>query len=187
MTRWGLALGALALLLAFVGTRTAGSPSAASQSATPAANAGTGGALDPTATDPYRDFLAKLTTNLGVGDAATVDAAIRTTLKRTLDERRAAGDLSAAEATAIKARIDAAEVPLGPIGGHRGGFDRGGFGGPFGGRDRGGFAPGGPFEGRGRDDRNDREDGPADEDDPTDAESGLPETSAPAAAATPTL
>lgn len=207
MTRWGLAFGALALLLVVVGTRAAGSSSVAAQSATPAANAGTGGTTagdattDPAATDPYQDFLAKLATNLGVADAAQVDAAIRTTLKQTVDERQAAGDLSTDEATAIKSRIDAADVPLGLIGGRHGGFDRGGPGGPFGGKDgvaRGGpngpfggrghgdFArggPGGPFEGR---DRDDRDDGPSDEGDSA-AESGLPETQAPNATPSPTL
>lgn len=189
MTRWGLAFGALALLLVFVGTRASGSSSVAAQSATPAAGTGVGGTtVDSATTDPYQDFLAKLATNLGVADAAAVDAAIRTTLKQTVDERLAAGDLSANDATAIKERIDAADVPLGIIGGRHGGIARGGFGGPFDGREPGGFdgrGHGGPFEGRDdRDDRDDSTDGDA-----ADTASGLPESEpeTPATTPSPTL
>ena len=186
MTRWGFVLGALALLLVFVGTRASGSSSVTAQTdtAAPAADATT----DPAATDPYQDFLAKLATNLGVADAAQVDAAIRTTLKQTVDERLAVGDLSANDATAIKERIDAADVPLGMLGGRHGGFARDGLDGPFGGHDRGDFArggPGGPFEGRDRDDRRDSEDDATDQDDPADTASGLPETEPETPTATP--
>lgn len=82
----------------------------------------------------YQDFVAGLATNLGVADSATVDSAIRTTLKQMVDAEFNAGNISANAATALKESIDAAESPLG-VGGFGG---RGGFGGPDGRGGRGG-------------------------------------------------
>jgi hypothetical protein len=79
----------------------------------------------------YDAFVAALAANLGISDPATVDAAIKTTLKQQVDDRLAAGEISANEATALKERIDAGD--FGPflfgIGGHKDGI-----GGPRGGQ-----------------------------------------------------
>jgi hypothetical protein len=102
------------------------------QDATPVPSTGTAtpGNTQDGARSRYQEFVASLATNLGVADADTVDSAIRTTLKQMVDAEFAAGNISANDATALKAAIDAAESPL----------RIGGFGG------RGGFGPG---EGRG--------------------------------------
>ncbi len=88
-----------------------------------------------TAGDSYQDFLDQLAANLGGTDAAALDAAIRTTLKQTVDARLAAGEISANAADALKQQIDTADVPLrhvgligGRLGGGLDGLGRGGFG-----------------------------------------------------------
>lgn len=81
----------------------------------------------------YQEFVAALATNLGIADAATVDTAIRTTLKALVDTELAAGDLAANDATAMKEAIDAAEAPI-----RVGGFGRGGGFGAHGGMKPGG-------------------------------------------------
>lgn len=60
----------------------------------------------------YDAFLDALAANLGVADGETVDAAIRTTLKQTIDERLAAGEISANLAADLKAAIDSGEYPI---------------------------------------------------------------------------
>jgi len=126
-----------ALALVLIGTR--GAAIGGAQTATPAA--GVGGVADPATADAsspfasdaaarYDEFLAKLAANLGIADPAAVDRALRDTLKQEVDESAAAGELSTAEAEAIKARIDAAEML--PVAGLAG--PRGGWGGPSGGR-----------------------------------------------------
>ena len=60
----------------------------------------------------YADFLDALAVNLGVADGATVDAAIKTTQKQLIDERLAAGEISADLATELKAAIDSGEYPV---------------------------------------------------------------------------
>jgi hypothetical protein len=147
MKPWGFVFGALALSLMLVGMRLMETVPAGAQStaATPAAsssiapsNAQPG--AKPDGFDPaqrYDDFVAKLAANLGQTDATKVDAAIRATLKQTIDEQQAAGDLTADQATALKQRIDTADVPLGFMGGPRGGMDHGGFNGRDGGPDHG--------------------------------------------------
>ncbi len=140
MTRWKTIVGVLGLLLVLAGTRAFSIETTNAQSSaagTPAA--GDSGATSSD-TDPaqlYQDFLTKLTTNLGETDTARVDQAIRDSLKQVVDDRQAAGDLTAEQATALKERIDANDIPigLGGPGGH-------GFRGPHGG-DMGRSGPGG--------------------------------------------
>lgn len=180
MTRFQIVLSVVVLALVLLGTRALGTESTRAQTApaTPAADA-VGGAVDATDDDDnalpdprqsmaarYDDFLARLAASLGT-DPAALDAALRTTLKEEIDERQAAGDLSAAGATAIKTEIDAAEaLPIGGFGGPLGGFhghgEGRGHGGPFGpgpgGHHGPGFRSGGPWA----DDRRGEE--PADDD-----------------------
>lgn len=153
MTRWKTGVGVLGLLLVLAGTRAIGNETTSAQSnaaGTPAAGDSSTKATDTDETQLYQDFVAKLTTNLGETDTARVDAAIRTSLKQLVDDRLAAGDISANQATALKERIDADGIPFG-LGGPGGR----GFGGQHGGgMDRGG--PGGWDDGhQGRDDHND--------------------------------
>src|SRR5262245_57457236 len=84
------------------------------QDATPVPSTGTAtpGTTQTESQSRYQEFVAGLATNLGVADAATVDSAIRTTLKQMVDSEFAAGNISANDATALKAAIDAAESPL---------------------------------------------------------------------------
>lgn len=93
---------------------------------------GTGGTTtqeNPSATT-YQEFVAALATNLNITDSATVDTAIRTTLKGFVDDELAAGDLAANAATAMKEAIDASDSPIrvGGFGRHEGmGGMRGGM------------------------------------------------------------
>jgi len=75
-----------------------------------------------TAGTKYQEFVAALASNLGVTDGATVDTAIRTTLKGFIDAKLAAGDITANDATERKAAVDASEAPIriGGAGGHGG-------------------------------------------------------------------
>jgi hypothetical protein len=82
----------------------------------------------------YETFTSYLADQLG-SDAATVDTAIRDSLKQMVDDALAAGDISADQATARKARIDESTSPIrlgggpgGMMGGNRGGKP-GGMGG----------------------------------------------------------
>lgn len=105
--------------------------------------AGAGGSTEVTAASDrqaereadYAAFLEALAINLGVADGETVDAAIRTTLKQMIDQRLAAGEISADLAAELKAAIDAGRY----LGGFHipgfGGFD--GHGGPRGDEVRG--------------------------------------------------
>jgi hypothetical protein len=77
------------------------------------------------AAESYQNFVLKLATNLGVADAASVDTGIRDALKTMVDERLAAGEISANFATERKTEIDASEAPLWVGFGERGGH---GFG-----------------------------------------------------------
>ena len=78
----------------------------------------------------YAAFLDALAVNLGVADGETIDAAIRTTLKQMIDERLAAGEISANLADELKAAIDSGDYRVGL---HLRGIGR--FGDPgFGGR-----------------------------------------------------
>ena len=113
-------------------------PTAGTEASTPAAD---------TTTDPWAArqaeqdaFLDALAANLGVADGATVEAAIKTTMKQLVDERLAAGEISADDAEAIKAAIDSGDYPVGL---HLPGL--GGMGGP------GGFDWPGDFDGPGMD------------------------------------
>lgn len=147
MKPWGFVFGALALSLMLVGMRLMETAPVGAQStaATPAASSSTAASnaqpgAKPDGVDPaqrYDDFVTKLAANLGQTDATKVDAAIRATLKQTIDERQAAGDLTADQATALKQHIDTADVPLGFMGGPHGGMDHGGFNGRDGGPDHG--------------------------------------------------
>jgi len=112
----------------------------------------------------YAAFLDALAVNLGVADGETVDAAIRTTMEQVIDERLAAGEISADLATELKLAIDSGEYP---VGFHLGGIGMGGF-------DRGGDhdghgGPKGDFDGRGDD---------------ADDDTVIPDTGTPAAGAT---
>jgi hypothetical protein len=60
----------------------------------------------------YDAFVGTLASELGVADAAQVDAAIRTALKQAVDDRLAAGEISVEAAAARKAVIDVTESPL---------------------------------------------------------------------------
>jgi hypothetical protein len=59
----------------------------------------------------YDSFVTALASELG-SDKAAVDAAIRTALTQQVDEREAAGDLSAEQAAAMKAVIGVSKAPL---------------------------------------------------------------------------
>ncbi|HEY6563327.1 MAG TPA: hypothetical protein VIY86_02420 [Pirellulaceae bacterium] len=59
----------------------------------------------------YDQFVANLAAELGSTDSA-VDIAIRNSLKQSLDDQLAAGDLAANDVTAMKEVIDAAANPL---------------------------------------------------------------------------
>src|SRR5215207_1392646 len=59
----------------------------------------------------YDSFVTALASELG-SDKAAVDAAIRTALTQQVDEREAAGDLSAEQAAAMKAVIGVSKSPL---------------------------------------------------------------------------
>ena len=59
----------------------------------------------------YDSFVTALASELG-SDKAAVDAAIRTALTQQVDEREAAGDLSAEQAAAMKAVVDVSKSPL---------------------------------------------------------------------------
>lgn len=145
-----LGVGALAGAMFLTGMGAPTLPGAFAQDATPdvpAAAPGdasaTGGVQDErmqAMTERYDAFLGKMAAELGATNDE-VDAAIRTSLKGMIDDAVTAGNLAANDATAIKARIDEAEIPIFGIAGH-------GIGGPDG---RGETIGGG--EHRGRDDR----------------------------------
>ncbi|MFN8591772.1 MAG: hypothetical protein U0031_09965 [Thermomicrobiales bacterium] len=67
----------------------------------------------------YSDFVSSLADELGSDDAA-VDSAIRNALKEQVDARQTAGEIDAAQATAVKAMIDSADAPLFAFGGRGG-------------------------------------------------------------------
>lgn len=133
-----IGVGALAGALFLTGIGSPTLPGAFAQDATPATPAAAGGesaagaATDPrmqAMTERYDAFLGKMGTELGATNEE-VDAAIRASLKGMIDDAVTAGDLAANDATALKERIDAAEIPLfgmagrgigGP--GERGGHD----------------------------------------------------------------
>ena len=106
-------LGMGASLLAVLGVAAISGPAVFAQSpATPAATA----AADKATPSAYSAFVARLATTLGITDPAKVDAAIKTSLKQMVDDRFTAGDISAKEATAMKAEIDAATDATGLLG-----------------------------------------------------------------------
>ena len=79
------------------------------------------------------DFLAKLTANPGLSDPAGVETAFKETLTQMIDERRAAGEISANRAEELMTRIDGADSIVG--------LGLRGFGGPGFGPGRGGSLP----------------------------------------------
>jgi hypothetical protein len=113
-----------------------------------------------TETSAYDEFVAGLAANLGISDPATVDTAIKETLKQRVDEQLAAGEISANEATARKERIDAGEFG-------RFFFGRGDRDGDRGGHD-------------GRDDRGEQDDSDTGEEDDSDTSSEASPTETPA-------
>jgi hypothetical protein len=116
-----LALGAAALAL--IGTGAVVSDGVFAQESTPEAESTPAvGSAGETETSAYDEFVAALAANLGISDPATVDTAIKETLKQKVDEQLAAGEISANEATARKERIDAGEFGGFFLG--RGGHDR---------------------------------------------------------------
>ena len=123
----------------------------------------------------YAAFLDALAVNLGVADGETVDAAIKTTLKQMVDERLAAGEISADLATELKAAIDSGNVPIG--------FHRPDLRGDHGGSDFQGDGSRGP--GRGDDTSADDTDEPGDTDQDGDTDdvddTVAPETGTPTA------
>ena len=106
-------LGLGASLLALLGGASLGGQAVFAQTpATPAAVVSTGSA----APSAYSVFVANLATDLGIADSTKVDAAIRSSLKQMVDTRLASGDISAKEATTLKARIDASNDASGLLG-----------------------------------------------------------------------
>jgi Arc/MetJ family transcription regulator len=119
-------LGAAAL--AMVGVGAISNHGVFAQESTPEAESTPAvGSAGETDTSAYDDFVAALAVELGISDPATVDAAIKETLKQQVDEQLAAGEISANRATELKARIDAGD--FGPLFGFGRG-DHGGRGGP---------------------------------------------------------
>jgi hypothetical protein len=110
---------------------------------------GSSGDTTTDANAEYDAFVVALAANLGISDPATVDAAIKATLKQQVDDRLAAGEISANEATALKERIDAGKFGsfLFGIGGHKDGI-----GGPRGGQ------RGDGYDHQGRGDKNQQQD-----------------------------
>jgi hypothetical protein len=120
------ALSAAALVM--VGTSAVVGNGVFAQESTPEAESTPAvGSAGETETSAYDEFVADLAANLGISDPATLDTAIKETLKQQVDEQLAAGEISANEATARKERIDAGEfggffgVGRGDHGGPRGG------------------------------------------------------------------
>ncbi|HEX3303708.1 MAG TPA: hypothetical protein VHR64_12560 [Thermomicrobiales bacterium] len=105
-----------------------GSAFAQDSTGTPEAGSGTPAVGSDTQASAYQDFVDGLAANLGISDPATVDAAIKTTLKQQVDAELAAGNISANDATALKERIDAAD--FGPFLFGVGQHDGHGIGGP---------------------------------------------------------
>ena len=101
-----LALGAGAFAL--IGTSAVVNNGVFAQESTPAAESTPAvGSAGETETSAYDGFVALvLAANLGISDPATVDTAVKETLKQRVDEQLAAGEISANEATARKERID---------------------------------------------------------------------------------
>jgi hypothetical protein len=96
--------------LAMIGTGTVVNNGVFAQESTPEAESTPAvGSAGETETSAYDEFVAALAANLGISDPATVDTAIKETLKQQVDEQLAAGEISANEATARKERIDAGE------------------------------------------------------------------------------
>ncbi|MDQ3692684.1 MAG: hypothetical protein M3464_03545 [Chloroflexota bacterium] len=60
----------------------------------------------------YEEFLARFTDNLGLSDPELVETAFKETLKEMIDDRLAAGEISANLAEDLKTRIDEAEGPI---------------------------------------------------------------------------
>lgn len=143
-----------------VGSLTGHGASVFAQSATPTPPAAAAGAATTKAAArkaEYDAFVAKLATQLGIGDPTKVDAAIKAVLKQQVDDQFTAGNISQNQATAIKARIDAGDV--GPLGfGHGMGMDGGRMRG-HGGKDGNDAQNGGDVNGQGG---NDTENGGSD-------------------------
>ena len=122
-----MALGAAALVL--IGTGAVVNNGVFAQESTPEAESTPAvGSAGETETAAYDEFVAALAANLGISDPATVDTAIKETLKQKVDEQLAAGEISANEAAARKERIDAGEFGgfFFGQGDHRDGGPRGG-------------------------------------------------------------
>lgn len=72
-------------------------------------------------------FLDAFAAQLGVTDQAQIDAAVQAAIGQVLDQKVAAGELTQAQADAIKARVAAGDYRIGlRVGGMEGGF-RGGM------------------------------------------------------------
>src|SRR3954447_213300 len=98
--------------VAFLGMAAMGGHAFAQDNATPTPSSGSAATTEQAADQAaYQGFIDGLATNLGNTDSATVDAAIRTTLKQMVDAEFAAGNISANDATAEKAAIGAATGP----------------------------------------------------------------------------
>ncbi len=169
-----IGVGALAGAMFLTGIGAPTLPGAFAQETAPATpSAVTDGAGSAATTNPrlqamtehYETFLGKMAGELGATDEE-VDAAIRASLKGMIDDAVAAGDLAANDATALKERIDDAEIPVLGIMGR-------GFGDHDG---RGGHWDGGKHRGRGErgdrgrwDESRDAETRPEEADDADDA------------------
>jgi hypothetical protein len=58
----------------------------------------------------YLGFISTVAKNLGIKDPMTVDTAIKTMLKQTVDDRHNAGEISDSAASALDKQIDAGNV-----------------------------------------------------------------------------
>jgi hypothetical protein len=95
-----------------------GASQVVAQDATPSATdqTGTGTGTDTKQAEigaAYKDFVGKLSTNLGETDPTKVDTAIRDALKAMVDDQFTAGSISANLRDELKSRIDASDFPLG--------------------------------------------------------------------------
>jgi hypothetical protein len=68
--------------------------------------------MAPEIGEAYQSFVVKLAANLGEGDVAVVDAAIRDALAAMVEERFAAGEISRNLADELIERIQTGEAPL---------------------------------------------------------------------------
>lgn len=113
MLRNGLIVTGLGLSLALAGISGA-SPATAQETAAsvPASQEGDLAEWEAERAARYEEFLARFTEHLGLDDPAVVETAFTETLKEMVDERFAAGEISANLAEELKTRIDEAESPL---------------------------------------------------------------------------